>query len=123
MRPEWKSTRIALGLSACLALPSYAQVGTGPQDAAKVLHSMSPDLLAKVEALAQILQQGIKDGKLTDAELQQELMSGRLVERIKQLSPEASQLLEDITHASKQGQGPGEDSLAPLLQGLGSSPE
>jgi hypothetical protein len=123
MRPEWKSTLIALGLSACLALPSYAQVGTGQQDAAKILNSMSPDLLAKVEALAQILQQGIKEGKLTDAELQQEMMSGRLVERIKQLSPEASQLLEEISQASKQGKGPGEDSLAPLLEGLGSSPE
>lgn len=123
MQPTWKSTVIALGLSACLALPSHAQVGAGRRDAAKILNSMSPDLQAKVEALAQILQQGIKDGKLTDAEVQQEMMSGRLVERIKQLSPEAGQLLEEISHASKEGKGPGEDSLAPLLEGLGGSPE
>src|SRR3990172_3757358 len=111
----WKLTIIILGLSTWLAVSSYAQLGGGQQEAAKILNGMPPDLLTKVQALAQILQQGIKDGKLTDAEVQQGLMSGRLGERLKQLSPEADQLLEEISDASKQGKGPGEESLMPLL--------
>ena len=82
---------------------------------------MPPELLTKVQALAQILQQGVKDGKLTDAEIQQGMLSGHLGEKLKLLSPEASQLLEEISDASKQGRGPGEDSLIPLLGGLGNS--
>jgi len=119
----WKLPIIIVGLSIWLSLPSYAQLGGGQQDAAKILNSMPPDLLAKVQALAQILQQGIKDGKLTDAEVQQGIKSGRLAEQMKQLSPEAGQLLEEISDASKQGRGPGEESLVPLLDGLGISPE
>jgi hypothetical protein len=122
MRFTWKLAIIIVGLSTWLAAPVPAQVGGGRQDAASILNNMPPDLFAKVQSLAQILQQGIKDGKLTDAEVQQGLMSGRLGERIKQLSPEARQLLEEISDASKQGTGPGEDSLMPLLGGLGISP-
>lgn len=114
-------TVLILGFTISMAGPSYAQLGGGPQDAARILNSMPPDLLTKVQALAQILQQGIRDGKLTDAEIQQGMLSGRLGERINQLSPEAGQLLEDISEASKQGRGPGEDSLIPLLGGLGIS--
>jgi len=112
---------LILGLVISMAAPSYAQLGGGSQDAARILNSMPPDLLAKVQALAQILQQGIKDGKLTDAEVQQGMMTGRLGERLKQLSPEAGPLLEEIADASKHGRGPGEDSLMPLLGGLGIS--
>ncbi|MGQ0695011.1 MAG: hypothetical protein ACT4OL_05470 [Nitrospiraceae bacterium] len=114
-------TVLIVGFAISTAGPSYAQLGGGPQDAARILNSMPPDLLTKVQALAQILQQGIKDGKLTDAEIQQGMLSGRLGERLKQLSPEAGQLLEDISDASKQGKGPGEESLIPLLGGLGIS--
>lgn len=121
MTLTWKLTIIILGLSTWLAVPSYAQLGGGQQEAAKILNGMPPDLLTKVQALAQILQQGIKDGKLTDAEVQQGMMSGRLGERLKQLSPEAGQLLEEISDASKHGKGPGEESLMPLLGGLGIS--
>jgi hypothetical protein len=122
MTLAWRLTIMIVGLSTCLAVPSYGQLGEGPQDAAKILNNMPPDLLAKVQALAQILQQGIKDGKLTDAEVQQGMMSGNLGQKLKQLSPEAGQLLEEIGNASKQGKGPGEDSLMPLLGGLGISP-
>ena len=114
---------LILGFALSMAGLSYAQLGGGPQDAARILNAMSPDLLTKVQALAQILQQGVKDGKLTDAEIQQGMLSGRLGEKLKQLSPEAGQLLEEISDASKQGRGPGEDSLIPLLGGLGSSGE
>jgi hypothetical protein len=120
MHRSW-TVLFMLGLLICSTVPSYAQPAAGPQDAARILNSMSPELRAKVEALAQILQQGVKDGKLTDAEIQQGMMSGRLAERLKQLGPEAGQLLDEISDASKQGKGPGEDSLVPLMEGLGMS--
>lgn len=105
------------------AVPSYAQLGGGPQGAEKILNGMPPEMLAKVQSLAQIIQQNIKEGKLTDDEVQRGMMSGQLGERLKQLSPEAGQLFSDITQASKEGKGPGEESLMPLLGGLGISPE
>lgn len=80
-------------------------------------------MLAKVQSLAQILQQGIKDGKITDDEITRNLMSGQLGRRLKQLSPEAGQLLSEISEPSKQGNGAGEDSLMPLIGGLDISPE
>ncbi|MGE0644187.1 MAG: hypothetical protein AB7P24_10985 [Nitrospira sp.] len=110
-------------ISLSLVIPSYAQLGGGQQGAQRILNSMPPDILAKVESLAQILQQSIKDGKITDDEVKRGMMSGNLGERLKQLSPEAGQLLSDISQASKEGKGPGEESLMPLLGGLGISPE
>lgn len=110
-------------ISLSFAVPSYAQLGGGQQGAEKVLNGMPPEMLAKVQSLAQIIQQNIKEGKLTDDEVQRGMMSGQLGERLKQLSPEAGQLFSDITQASKEGKGPGEESLMPLLGGLGISPE
>lgn len=112
-----------LGLSIWLTVPSYAQLGGGQQDAGSILNGMSPDVLVKVRSLAQILHQGLKDGKISDAEIRQGLTSGQLGEKLKQLSPEASQLLEEISDASKQGKGPGEESLLPLMGGLGILPD
>ncbi len=121
MRPILKRSLLILGLIIPVTVPSYGQLGGGPQDAARVLNAMPPELLAKVQALAEILQQGVRDGKLTDAEIHQGVLSGRLGERLKQLSPEAGQLLEEISDATRQGNGPGEESLIPLLGGLGDS--
>lgn len=104
------------------AIPAHAQLGGGRQDAVSILNGMSPDILAKVRSLAQILQQGVKDGRISDVEIQQGLTSGQLGERLKQLSPEAAKLLEEISDASRQGKGPGEESLMPLMGGLGISP-
>jgi hypothetical protein len=115
-------TILVLVLSTWLGIPAYAQLGGAQQDATKILNGMPPDILAKVQALAQILQQGIKDGKLTDAEVTQGLISGRLVEKLKELGPEAGPLLQEISAATKNGTGPGEESLMPLLGGLGISP-
>ena len=110
------------GFCMLLAVPTYAQLGGGQQDAASILTGMPPDVLAKVRSLAQILQQGIKEGKISEAEIQQGLASGQLGEKLKQLSPEASQLLEEISDASRQGKAQGEESLMPLMGGLGISP-
>ena len=94
------------GFLAVLALPCSAQMGTG--EAANVLKAMPPDLFTKVQALAQQLQQGIKAGKLTETDVQQGLFSGQLTEKLKDLNPQARQILEEISEAMKTGQGPGE---------------
>lgn len=117
---NYRTGLMTCGLVGLLAFPCVAQVGTG--EAAKILNSMPSDLLAKVQALAQQLQQGIKEGTLSEAEIQQDMMSGHLGEKIKRLNPRASQLFEEINEAMKNGQGPGEAALVPLLGGLGISP-
>ena len=117
---SFRTSLIAWGVMMLLALPCSAQMGTG--DAAKILNGMPPDLFAKVQALALQLQQGIKEGKLSEAEVQQGMMSGHLAETLKSLNPQAGQLLEEISDAMKNGQGPGEAALMPLLGGLGISP-
>jgi hypothetical protein len=110
------------GFSLSFAIPAYAQLGSGQPDAASILNGMPPDVLAKVRSLAQILQQGLKEGKISDADIQQGLTSGQLGEKLKQLSPEASQLLDEISDASQQRKGLGEESLMPLMGGLAVSP-
>ena len=110
------------GFSLSLTMPAYAQLGGGQQNAAGLLNGMPPDVLAKVRSLAQILEQGLKEGKISDADIQQGLTSGQLGEKLKQLSPEASQLLDEISDASQQRKGSGEESLMPLMGGLGISP-
>ena len=87
-----------------------------------ILNSLPPDLYAKIQALAQMLDQTIKAGKLTEAEVQQHMLSGRLGDKLKTVNPEAGHLLDEIGDAMKAGTGPGEQSLLPLLGGLGLSP-
>jgi hypothetical protein len=113
---------VLCGFSLSFTIPAYAQLGSGQQDTASILNGMPPDVLAKVRSLAQILQQGLKEGKISDAEIRQGMTSGQLGEKLKQLSPEASRLLDEISDASQQRKGPGEESLMPLMGGLGVSP-
>ncbi|TKB93687.1 MAG: hypothetical protein E8D40_06395 [Nitrospira sp.] len=112
---------VLCGLLLSLTMPAYAQLGSGQPDAASLLNGMPPDVLAKVRSLAQILQQGLKEGKLTEEDVQNGMLSGKLAEKLKQLNPVADGLLSEISEASKQGKGPSEDSLMPLMGGLGSS--
>ena len=107
------------GFSLSLAMPTYAQLGSGQPDAASTLSNMPPDVLAKVRSLAQ----GLKEGTISDADIQQGLTSGQLGKKLKQLSPEARQLLDEISEASRQRKGAGEESLMPLMGGLGVSPK
>jgi hypothetical protein len=107
-------------LSLLLVIPAYAQ---DQQDAAKMLNGMPPDILAKVQSLAHILHQGLSEGKLTENEISRGLISGQLNEKLKQLNPNTDLLLHDISEASKQENGPGEESLLQLLGELGISSE
>ena len=112
---------IAIAVSLFAATPALAQSAedpTPPANAADVLNSLPPDLHKKLQQLSELLDQNIKAGKITEAQIQQELMSGRLEQTIRSLGPEANQLFDEIHSDMKNGKGPGEDALIPLLGGL-----
>ncbi|HEY6085079.1 MAG TPA: hypothetical protein VIU63_06760 [Nitrospira sp.] len=109
-------------IATCLLVPLPASAQSAgnrpPANAGEVLNSLPPDLYNKLQQLSQLIDRNIKAGKLTDAQIQQELMSGHLEQTIRSLGPEANQLFDEIQADLKNGKGPGEEALAPLLGGL-----
>lgn len=109
-----------LFLGLCLVFgDAQAQMPLGGQNQAdilKLLNELPPDTMKKVEALGKILQQDLKEGKLTEAQLHEELMSGTLEQKLRGLNPEAGPLLDDIADSMKNH--PNADSLPDLLNGL-----
>lgn len=110
-----------LTIACCILLftGAHAQVAPGshaPANAAGILDALPSDVLTKVQQLAQMLQQNINEGKITDAQIQHELMSGNLQQTIKSMNPEASHLLDDINASMKNS--PNAESLPDLLGGL-----
>jgi len=110
---------IAMSLMAVAPVWAQSTEGQPSNDAAGILNSLPPDLHQKLQQLSQLIDQNIKAGKLTEAQVQQELMSGRLEQTIRSLGPEANQLFDEINSDMKNGKGPGEDALMPLLGGMG----
>ena len=86
--------------------------------AAGILNSLPPELYSKLQQLSQIIDQNIKSGQITDEQIQQQLLSGHLEQTIRSLGPDANQLMDDIGTDMRNGKGPGEDALMPLLGGL-----
>ena len=113
----WLAIAVTLFVTT-LALAQSAESPTLPADAAGILNSLPPELHKKLQQLSELLDQNIKAGKITDAQIQQELTSGRLEQTIRSLGPEANQLFDEIHSDMKNGNGPGEDALMPLLGGL-----
>lgn len=111
---------IAIAVSLFVATPALAQSAEGepPANAAGILNSLPPDLHKKLQQLSELIDQNIKAGKITDAQIQQQLTSGHLEQTIRSLGPEANQLFDEIHSDMKNGKGPGEDALMPLLGGL-----
>jgi len=109
---------IAMSLIAVAPVWAQSTEGHSSDNAAAVLSSLPPDLHNKLQQLSELIDQNIKTGKLTEAKVQQELLSGRLEQTIRSLGPEANQLFDEIKVDMKNGKGPGEDALAPLLGGL-----
>jgi hypothetical protein len=107
---------LCLGLSS-LALTQMPLGGQDQADILQLLNELPPETTKKVEALGKILQQGLKEGKLTDAQLHEELMSGNLEQKLRGLNPEAGPLLDDISQSMKNH--PNADSLPNLLNGNG----
>ncbi|MBU6432025.1 MAG: hypothetical protein KJS98_01770 [Nitrospirae bacterium] len=110
-----------LTITCCVLLftEAQAQIVPGsdlPQNTEGILAALPSDVLAKVRQLAQLLQQNINEGKITDAQIQHELMSGNLQQTIKSINPEASHLLDDINASMKNS--PNAESLPGLLGGL-----
>lgn len=111
----------AFALLCTVPVDAQTTGGNPPANAAGILNALPPDLYKKLEQLSQLLDQNIKAGTLTDAQVQQELMSGRLEQTIRSLGPEANNLFDEIQADMKNGKGPGEDALMPLLGGLSGS--
>ena len=111
---------IAIAVALSAATPALAQSAGGdpPASAADVLNALPPDLHKKLQQLSELLDQNIKAGKITDAQIQQQLTSGHLEQTIRSLGPEANQLFDEIHSDMKNGKGPDEDALLPLLGGL-----
>jgi hypothetical protein len=108
-----------LGLCIVFGSAVQAQMPLGGQNQAdilKLLNELPPETMKKVEALGKILEQDLKEGKLTDAQLHEELMSGNLEQKLRELNPEAGPLLDDLGQSMKDH--PNADSLPNLLNGL-----
>ena len=110
---------IAMGLIAVTPVWAQQTEDHPSYNAAGVLNSLPPDLHKKLQQLSQLIDQNIKADTLTEEQVKRELMLGRLEQTIRSLGPEANQLFEEIKTDMKNGKGPGEDALAPLLGGLG----
>ena len=116
--------RIFVGLLAlmlCLGLSSRALTqmslgGESQADILKLFTELPPETMKKVEALGKILQQDLKEGKLTETQLHEGLKSGNLERKLRGLNPESAQLLDDIADEMKNH--PNADSLPNLLNGM-----
>ena len=99
---------------------AYAQMappsGHTHQNTAGVPDALPSDVPAKLQQLGQLLQQNIKEGKITEAQIQRELMSGNLQQTINSMNPEAGQLLDEIDASMKNS--PNADNLPDLLGDL-----
>ena len=116
----WTLVRL-LFLGLCLVFGSAVQAqmpfgGQNQADILKLLNELPPNTIKKVESLGKILQQDLKEGKLTEAQLHEELTSGTLEQKLRGLNPEAGPLLDDIADEMKNH--PNADSLPNLLNGL-----
>ena len=109
-----------LAIACCLFLvaETNAQMAPGShpsQSAAGIMDALPPDVQSKMQQLSLMLQQNIKEGKITDAQIQRELMSGNLQQTIKSMNPEAGQLLDEINASMKSS--PNAENLPDIPSG------
>jgi len=90
--------------------------GQSQAEVLKLLGELPPETMKKVEALGKILQQDLKEGKLTEIQLHEGLKSGNLEQKLRGLNSEAGPLLDDIADEMKNH--PNADSLPDLLNGI-----
>jgi hypothetical protein len=115
-------TLLFLGL--CLVFNSTvpAQMpidGQGQADVLKLMGELPPETMKNVETLGKILQQDLKEGKLTQARIQEELKSGTFEQTLRNLNPEAGPLLDDIGQQMRNH--PSAENLPNLLNGMAGS--
>ena len=112
-------TLLFLGL--CLVFDNAvpAQIPIDGQSHAGVLNLLSElptEMIKNVETLGKILQQDLKEGKLTQARILEELKAGTFERTLRDLNPEAGPLLDDIGQQMKNH--PHADNLPHLLNGI-----
>jgi len=106
-----------IGQSAALA--QMPMSGSSQANILKLMSELPPETMKSIQQLGLILQQDLKDGKLTDAQIQQELSSGNLEQKLRDLNPEAGPLFDDVTQAMKHHSNP--EDLTHVLNGLAGS--
>ena len=116
---QTRNRLLLLGL--CLVFNStvLAQMpidGQSQAEVLKLLGELPPETMKNVEALGKILQQDLKEGKLTQARMQEELKSGTFEQTLRNLNPEAGPLLDDIGQQMKNH--PDAENLPNLLNGM-----
>ena len=112
-------TLLFLGLSLLFDNTVPAQMpidGQSQADVLKLMGELPPETMKNVEALGKILQQDLKEGKLTQARIQEELKSGTFEKTLRNLNPEAGPLLDDIGQQMKNH--PDAENLPNLLNGM-----
>jgi hypothetical protein len=94
---------------------------TGPSQAniLKFMSELPPETMKSIQQLGLILQQDMQEGKLTDAQIQEELKSGNLEQKLRELNPEAGPILDDITQTMKHHSD--SEDLTQILNGLAGS--
>ncbi|HSF66235.1 MAG TPA: hypothetical protein VLA67_02285 [Nitrospiraceae bacterium] len=108
-----------MGICVVFSGAVQAQIPLDGQKQAEILqllHEMPPETMKKIEALGKIIQQDLKEGKLTNNQLREELKAGNLEQTLRSLNPEAGPLLDDIADSMKNH--PNADSLPDLLNGM-----
>ena len=112
-------TLIFLGLCLVINNPVLAQMpidGQNQADILKLMDELPPETMKNVEALGKILQQDLKEGKLTQTRIQEELKSGTFEQTLRNLNPEAGPLLNEIGQQMKNH--PNAENLPNLLNGM-----
>ena len=112
-------TLIFLGLCLVFNNSVLAQMpidGQNQADILKLMGELPPETMKNVETLGKILQQGLKEGKLTQARIQEELKSGTFEQTLRGLNPEAGPLLNEIGQQMKNH--PNAENLPNLLNGM-----
>ena len=90
--------------------------GQNQADILKLMGELPPETMKNVEALGKILQQDLKEGKLTQTRIQEELKSGTFEQTLRNLNPEAGPLLNEIGQQMKNH--PNAENLPNLLNGI-----
>ncbi len=116
----WTLVRLLI-LGICVVFGSTAQAqmpidGQSQAEILQLLNELPPETMKKIEALGKIMQQNLKEGKLTETQLQEGLTSGTLEQTLRGLNPESGLLLDDI--ADEMETHPNADSLPDLLNGI-----
>ena len=112
-------TLLFMGLSLVFDNAVLAQMPIDGQSQAGVLNllsELSPETMKNVETLGKILQQDLKEGKLTQARIQEELKSGTFEQTLRNLNPEAGPLLDSLGQQMKRH--PNAENLPNLLNGM-----